>query len=85
MEHINDEKMQILMGRGENNLKEFVKIKLANGEKLSIRELFSCLYAITMKMEKLSEVGVYMGDIKGENVLIQVICLLFIFYIKGYR
>ena len=66
------------MERGEINLKEFLKIKQKNGENLWTSHIIKCLCDISNFMSDLSSIGVYMGDIKGENVLIKVI-LLFIF------
>ena len=50
-----------------------MKIMLAGREKLEIKEIIGILYAISQMMGKLSEIGVYLGDIKGENVLLKVI------------
>ncbi len=59
------------MERGETNLEEFVKIKRKANNKLTIKELWHCFHMIAKMMDILSDINVYLGDIKGENILVK--------------
>ena len=59
------------MERGETNLSEFVQIKRAANEKLTINELWYCFHRTAQMMDNLSDIGVYLGDIKGNNILVK--------------
>ncbi len=71
IERLNDTELYILMGRGETNLSEYVKIRQTANEKLTIYELWHCFHRTAQMMNTLSEINVYLGDIKGENILVK--------------
>ena len=71
IERSNDTEKYILMERGETNLEEFVKIKRKANNKLTINELWYCFHRIAKMMDILSDINVYLGDIKGENILVK--------------
>ena len=58
------------MGRGDINLKEFFQIKQKNCEKIETSQILECMLQISFFMNELSQIGVFMGDIKGENILL---------------
>ncbi len=68
---LNDTELYILMGRGEANLLEFVNIKSNCNDKLTTNELWYCFHRIAQMMKILSDIGVYLGDIKGANILVK--------------